>query len=42
MLSLEEAHELGKIGKEFPNCHVNLIPVMVMSILIYINLLVNI
>ena len=26
-VSLEEAHQLGKIGKEFPNCHINLIPV---------------
>ena len=26
-VSLEEAHELGNIGKVFPNCHVNLIPV---------------
>ena len=26
-VSLEEAHELGNIGKAFPNCHVNLIPV---------------
>jgi len=26
-VSLEEAHELGSIGKAFPNCHVNLIPV---------------
>lgn len=25
--SREEAHALGRIGKEFPNCHVNLIPV---------------
>ena len=25
--SMEEAHALGKICKDFPNCHVNLIPV---------------
>lgn len=25
--SMEEAHELGRICKDFPNCHVNLIPV---------------
>jgi len=26
-VSMEEAHALGKICKDFPNCHVNLIPV---------------
>lgn len=26
-VSLDEAHQLGSIGKQFPNCHVNLIPV---------------
>ncbi len=25
--SVEEAHQLGQIAKDFPNCHVNLIPV---------------
>ncbi|WP_251422117.1 23S rRNA (adenine(2503)-C(2))-methyltransferase RlmN [Veillonella agrestimuris] len=25
--SFKEAHQLGEIGKKFPNCHINLIPV---------------
>ncbi|MCI6407741.1 23S rRNA (adenine(2503)-C(2))-methyltransferase RlmN [Veillonella caviae] len=26
-VSQDEAHQLGRIGKQFPNCHINLIPV---------------